>query len=529
MNATERKSEIRLIAISLILMLGFIVGGWLGASALTARTMRSMAAAQETATPPADAADHTAAVDHTAGAQSSGAQQGAAQPSGTTGQAIPVRQGGPAADVSLVPDVSFTLRTEVGHEGLYYVGVGGVIDGQINPTLQVAEGAVVQVTLVNGDGALHDIVFAEFGAATEQFAGRDSSSTTVFKASQPGEFEYFCSVPGHRQAGMVGKLLVGDVVEAPEATGADIVADPADLPASVGARGPQSVRLDLETVELKGQLADGTTYNYWTFNSQVPGPMLRVRVGDSVEVHLSNKADSKMIHSIDFHAATGPGGGAAVTQVPPGEERSFTFKALSPGVYVYHCATPMVAAHISNGMYGLIVVEPEGGLPPVDREFYVMQGELYTQQAYGQHGDLTFNVDKLLAEQAEYVTFNGAVGALTTQKPLQANVGETVRIFFGVGGPNYTSSFHVIGEIFDRVYDQASITAPPLTDVQTTLVPAGGATMVEFKVDVPGRYVLVDHALSRMERGLVGFLNVEGPENPEIFSSPDEPSADSGH
>ena len=522
MDANERKSELRLIVISLILMLGFIVGGWLGASALTARTMRSLAAAQATPTMPAAAAQAGAA-------QTSGMQHSAAQTAATEGQAIPIRQGGPAADVSLVPDVSFTLRTEVGHEGLFYVGVGGVIEGQINPTLQVAEGAVVQVTLINGDGALHDIVFPEFGAATEQFAGRDSSSTTVFRASQPGEYAYFCSVPGHRQAGMEGKLIVGDAVTGPEATGADIVADPANLPAPVGARGPQSVRLDLETVELKGQLADGTTYNYWTFNSQVPGPMLRVRVGDSVEVHLSNKADSKMIHSIDFHAATGPGGGATVTQVPPGEERSFTFKALSPGLYVYHCATPMVAAHISNGMYGLILVEPEGGLPPVDREFYVMQGELYTQQDYGQHGDLTFNVDKLLAEQAEYVTFNGAVGALTTQKPLHANVGETVRIFFGVGGPNYTSSFHVIGEIFDRVYDQASITAPPLTDVQTTLVPAGGATMVEFKVDVPGRYVLVDHALSRMERGLVGFLNVEGPENPEIFSSPHQPSANSGH
>ncbi len=233
MNASERKSEIRLIVISLVLMLGFIVGGWLGASALTARTMRSLAAAQETATPQAAAADHTAAVNHAAGAQSAA----------TGGQAIPVRQGGPAADVSLVPDVSFTLRTEVGHEGLFYVGVGGTIDGQINPTLQVAEGAVVQVTLINGDGALHDVVFPEFGAATEQFAGRDSSSTTVFRASQSGEYAYFCSVPGHRQAGMEGKLIVGDAVTGPEATGADIVADPADLPAPVGARGPQSVRL----------------------------------------------------------------------------------------------------------------------------------------------------------------------------------------------------------------------------------------------------------------------------------------------
>ncbi len=324
-----------------------------------------------------------------------------------------------------------------------------------------------------------------FGAASEQVLTKGSSSTTVFKADKAGQFAYFCSLPGHRQAGMEGQLVVGEA-QAVEETGADIVRDPADVPAPIGSRVAQNVRIDLETIEVKGQLANGTTYNYWTFNGQVPGPMLRVRVGDTVEVHLKNNPGSQMIHSVDFHAVTGPGGGATVTQVPPGQEKSFTFKALSPGVYVYHCATPMVAHHISNGMYGLIVVEPEGGLPKVDREFYVMQGELYTQAPYGQHGYQEMSVDKLLAEQPEYMTFNGAVGALTEKKPLKAKVGETVRIFFGDGGPNKVSSFHVIGEIFDRVYDQASMTAAPLTDVQTTVVPAGGAAVVEFKLDVPG-------------------------------------------
>lgn len=432
-----------------------------------------------------------------------------------------------AQGVAMVPDVSFTLQTAVGQKGLTFVGVGGSIDGQLNPTLQVAEGAVVQITLVNGDGALHDVVFPDFGGASEQISARGSSSTTVFKADKAGEFFYFCSLPGHRQAGMEGKLKVGNV-EVVEETGADIIMDPANVPQPVGSRGVQSSRLDLETIEVKGQLANGTTYNYWTFNGTVPGPMIRVRVGDTVEVHLKNNPSSQMIHSVDFHAVTGPGGGATVTQVPPGGEKMFTFKALNPGVYVYHCATPMVAHHISNGMYGLIVVEPEGGLPPVDREFYVMQGELYTQAAYGQHGYQTMSVEKLLAEQPEYMTFNGAVGALTEKKPLKAKVGETVRIFFGVGGPNKISSFHVIGEIFDRVYDQASITAPPLTDVQTTVVPAGGAVMVEFKIQVPGRYVLVDHSLSRMEHGLVGFLIAEGAANPEVFHSPETPSS-AGH
>jgi nitrite reductase (NO-forming) len=452
-------------------------------------------------------------------------------PAGQTHQAA---QTGPAPGVKntsqqaeMVADVSFTLRTDVGQQGLAFVGVGGTIEGQVNPKLVVPEGAVVQITMVNGDGALHDVVVPDFGGASEQIAAKGSSSTFVFKADKAGEFAYFCSVPGHRQAGMEGLLVVGEG-EVVEETGADIVMDPADLPEPVGDRAAQNLTIDLETIEVKGQLADGTTYNYWTFNGTVPGPMLRVRVGDTVEVNLTNNPGSQMIHSVDFHAVTGPGGGATVTQVPPGQTKSFTFKALNPGVYVYHCATPMVAHHITNGMYGLIVVEPEGGLPPVDREFYVMQGELYTQAAYGQHGYQTMSVEKLLAEQPEYLTFNGAVGALTTKKPLKANVGETVRIFFGVGGPNVVSSFHVIGEIFDRVYDEGSLTSKPLTDVQTTLVPAGGAAVVEFDLDVPGRYVLVDHSLSRMERGLVGFLVAEGDANPDVFHSEEMPES-AGH
>ena len=327
-------------------------------------------------------------------------------------------------------------------------------------------------------------------------------------------------------SGAYGDAIAASASQAPT-TGADIVRDPTDLPAPLAVREPQTVRVDLETIEVEGQLADGTTFTYWTFNGAVPGPFIRVRVGDTIEVHLKNSASSVMNHSVDFHAVTGPGGGAVMTQTEPGKESVFTAKALNIGLFVYHCATPMVANHISNGMYGLILVEPEGGLPPVDREFYVMQGDIYTTGAFGEQGMQMTDVTKLLNEDPEYVVFNGAVGALTTQKPLKANTGETVRIFFGVGGPNLTSSFHVIGEIFDRVYDQASLTSAPLTNVQTTLVPPGGATMVEFRLEVPGNYILVDHALSRLQRGLAGYLVVEGEPNPEIFNG--TPSADSGH
>lgn len=297
----------------------------------------------------------------------------------------------------------------------------------------------------------------------------------------------------------------------------DIVRSPTDLPPPIGARGPQRVKVELETVEVTGRLADGTTYRYWTFNHKVPGPFIRVRVGDTVEVRLKNDENSAMMHNVDFHAVTGPHGGGGATEAAPGDTRGFTFTAIKPGLYVYHCAVPMAAQHIANGMFGLILVEPEGGLPKVDREFYVMQSELYTEQKFGTKGELTESHDKLMDERPEYFLFNGAVGALTEQQPLQAKVGETVRIFFGVGGPNYTSSFHVIGEMFDRVYTEGSVSSPPVRDVQTTSVPPGGATVVDFKLEVPGKYVLVDHALTRVARGLAGILEVTGPQNPDVF------------
>ncbi len=303
----------------------------------------------------------------------------------------------------------------------------------------------------------------------------------------------------------------------PGAMPESIVRSPVDLPGAIGERDSETVRVELETIERIGNLADGTTYRYWTFNGQVPGPFVRVRVGDTVEVSMKNHEDSWMQHNVDFHAVTGPGGGGIATVADPGVTKGFTFKALNPGLYVYHCAVPMAAQHIANGMYGLILVEPEGGLPEVDHEFYVMQGEIYTEEAFGAKGELTESYDKLLNEMPEYYVFNGAANALADGNALKAKVGETVRIYFGVGGPNKTSSFHVIGEIFDHAYNLASLTTEPLTNVQTITVPPGGAAAVDFKVEVPGTYMLVDHALSRAARGLIGQLVVEGEEQPDIF------------
>jgi len=308
----------------------------------------------------------------------------------------------------------------------------------------------------------------------------------------------------------------------------DIARDPTDIPPPITRRTPQKVRVDLETIEVEARLSDKSTYTFWTFNGRVPGPFVRVRVGDTVEVHLKNNENSTMMHNVDFHAATGPGGGAGATSANPGEGKMVTFKALNPGLFIYHCAVPPVAMHISSGMYGMILVEPENGLPKVDREFYVVQGEIYTEEAFGTPGLLTQSYDKLIAETPTHFIFNGHVGALTEHYPLKAKVGETVRIFFGVGGPNYTSSFHVIGEIFDRAYQYGAVLSPPMESVQSISVPPGSANIVEFKLEVPGRFVLVDHALSRAEKGLAGYLIVEGDKNPEIFDAPPNDNA-SGH
>lgn len=290
-----------------------------------------------------------------------------------------------------------------------------------------------------------------------------------------------------------------------------------DVPPPITRGAPATVVVHLETQELTAGLADGVEYRVWTFGGRVPGKFIRVREGDVVEFHLNNRPDSKMPHNIDLHAVTGPGGGAASSFTAPGHSSVFSFKALNPGLYVYHCATAPVGMHIANGMYGLILVEPEGGLPPVDREYYVMQSEFYTMGRYGEQGFQPFSMEKALAEDADYVVFNGSVGALTGDGALQGRVGETVRLFVGNGGPNLVSSFHVIGEIFDEVYGEAG--SAVTRNVQTTLIPAGGAAIVDFRLEVPGTYILVDHSIFRaFNKGALGMLNVEGPEMLAIYS-----------
>ena len=296
-----------------------------------------------------------------------------------------------------------------------------------------------------------------------------------------------------------------------------IVTHAPEVPPPTDRDHPAKVRVKMETIEKTMTMEDGVEYHYWTFNGDVPGQMIRVREGDTVEVEFSNNPSSTVPHNVDFHAATGPGGGAEATFTAPGHTSTFSFKALQAGLYIYHCAVAPVGMHIANGMYGLILVEPKEGLPKVDKEFYIVQGDFYTKGKKGAQGLQPFDMDKAIAEQPEYVVFNGHVGSIAGDNALKAKAGETVRMYVGNGGPNLVSSFHVIGEIFDKVYVEGGKLINE--NVQSTLIPAGGAAMIEFKVDVPGSYTVVDHSLFRaFNKGALGQLKVEGDENPEIMT-----------
>ncbi len=295
-----------------------------------------------------------------------------------------------------------------------------------------------------------------------------------------------------------------------------------EVPPPITRKRPAIVEVRLDSGMTVAELAPGVKYHFWTFSGHVPGPFIRTRVGDVLEMHLTNSDSSGMPHNIDLHAVTGPGGGAKVTTGVEGEEKVAWFKLLHPGLYVYHCAAPPVMDHIANGMYGLILVEPEKGLPKVDREFYVMQSEFYAKEMAEGADTAEFSHEEGAKEHPRYVVFNGRVGSLTEGGKLKAKTGERVRIYFGNAGPNLISSFHVIGEIFDSVYREADLVSPPARSIQTTLVPAGGATVVEFGLEVPGDYTLVDHAIFRVEKGAVGFLAAEGKPRHDLYVSKDD-------
>jgi nitrite reductase (NO-forming) len=297
-----------------------------------------------------------------------------------------------------------------------------------------------------------------------------------------------------------------------------VLTDAPIVPPAIARKNATKVIVHLEVKEVEGRLADGVRYTFWTFGGKVPGKFIRVREGDLVEMHLDNHPGNKMPHNIDLHAVNGPGGGAASSLTAPGHSSVFSFKALNPGLYVYHCATAPVVMHVANGMYGMILVEPKEGLPKVDHEYYVMQSDFYTKGANGEQGLQPFSMTKAIDERPDYVVFNGSVGSTTADKALTGNVGETVRLFVGDGGPNLTSSFHVIGQIFDTVWAEGNMSTPT-HNVQTTMIPAGGAAIAQFKLSVPGTFIIVDHSLARaFNRGALAQMKASGPDQKDIYS-----------
>ncbi|MEK6975113.1 MAG: copper-containing nitrite reductase [Candidatus Thermoplasmatota archaeon] len=451
--------------------------------------------------------------------------------------------------------LSFVMVQTHDHDGLqeptrgprtFEVQMRSIKFAPVDLTIQVGD----TVRWINGDAVGHTVTptdkdawgtVGSGDAATSWLMLGDSWSFTFAKV---GTYDYYCIPHAAKDAagvfqGMVGKVIVTEQeVEGPEGDGKsgpgvakavqvpEIGANASQVPPPNGA---DHVFVNITSREVVATMADGVTYSYWTFDGQVPGKMLRVKQGALVTVNFTNAPDSTMGHNIDFHAVTGPGGGAAALSALPGESKELTFRALKAGLFVYHCAYQDPPLHVAHGMYGLILVDPAAGLPPVDREYYVVQGDFYSDFGGSQKGHHDHSEAAADSEDPSFVVFNGRVGSLRDPgRQLHAQVNETVRIYFGVGGPNLVSSFHVIGEIFDRVYQQGDVITNPAQSVQTTLVPAGGATIVDFRLEVPGDYLLVDHSLYRVHKGAAGILHVTGSANPAVFA-PGDPGDGSGH
>ncbi len=289
-----------------------------------------------------------------------------------------------------------------------------------------------------------------------------------------------------------------------------------NVPPPITRKSPAHVVVKMDVKEFIGEIAPGLKYELWGYNGQVPGPFIRVREGDEMEFHFKNDPTSGTSHTVDFHAVTGPCGAACWLLTEPGKESAVVAKMMNPGLYIYHCAAPPIPVHIAKGLYGLILVEPKNGLLKVDREYFILQSEFYTEGSPDKNGVISFSSKNGLDEHPSFVVFNGKVGAITGDHALKAKTGETVRLYVGNIGPNLISSFHLIGEIFDVVYREGSLSNAE-KNIQTTLIPAGAASTVEVKLDVPGDFTIVDHSIFRINKGAIGTLHVDGEANPDVY------------
>jgi nitrite reductase (NO-forming) len=305
-----------------------------------------------------------------------------------------------------------------------------------------------------------------------------------------------------------------------------VAADPTDIPDPIDRDEPTTHDVTLTVEEVTAEIEPGVTFDYLTFDGQIPGPMVRVRQGDTINFTMENLDGNQLPHNVDFHAVYGTGGGAVATTASPGSENSMKFQARYPGAFIYHCAVPRLDYHISAGMFGMIVVEPKGGLPEVDRELYFGQHELYTDKPTGEEGHHAPDPEAMAAEDPTYVLLNGEkyAWAAANRGPIETNVGETVRVFMVDGGPNLSSNFHPIGNVWSRAYrdgglpEDGDVAAYADKHIQTMKVPPGSCMIGEMEMEVTERIKLVDHALSRVRhKGLLAEVDANGAEDEAIY------------
>jgi nitrite reductase (NO-forming) len=371
--------------------------------------------------------------------------------------------------------------------------------------LHVAKAGHYLVTVSNTASIPHDIVFSNGIQLT--IAPGQQASTSLY-ISDSG-LNYFCSLPGHKEAGMTGIITLNNEappaikVEADSAKSMPIAADYEPYDPKVPALLPfETHNIYLVAEEKLNTVAKGVSQQLWTYNGKVPGPVIHVRVGDTVRVHLSNPSSNKLAHSVDFHASQ-VAWNDEMTSINPGEEKLYEFRADYAGVWMYHCGSNPALHHIASGMYGMVIVEPREGLPKVDHEFAIVQSEFYV----GKEGHIT-DLHKASSHGPDYVVFNGVANQYKDH-PIEVGTGKKVRMYALNAGPNEDSSFHIVGTIFSRVIKEGMELVPENKGhygaQAVDLGPAQGA-IIEFTTAEDGLYPMVTHAFNFVGKGALGLI-----------------------
>jgi nitrite reductase (NO-forming) len=372
------------------------------------------------------------------------------------------------------------------------------------------------IRYTNHGQILHDVAFTD-GTRITVKPGETQQADVMIPAEG---VKFICSIPGHKESGMVGTISVGGqaVADKEEAAGghggpavATDVQPDANAPAYMvfNPVAPPLLQgemhdIDLVIKEMPMTVAKGFVQSVWTFGGTVPGPVIRVKVGDTIRIHLKNPADSQLPHSVDFHSSM-VAWNDEMSSINPGEEKLYEWKADYAGVWMYHCGTSPALHHIANGMFGMVIVEPAEGLPPADKEFTFVQSEWYL----GPQGEPSSLTKAAAAAPApDFVVFNGVANQYS-DNPIQIDTNERVRVFILNAGPSIDSSFHIVGTIFDTVVKEGVRLTPDnpgkYGSQAVDLAPAQGA-FVEFTMAEDGLYPIVTHAFNFVGRGALGVF-----------------------